>query len=57
MFLYLYFIFIFPSVNNIDCENFQICEEKKNLEEAEEVNGPRQMLPYSSMFIFGQTNP
>uniref|UniRef100_A0A674PPN6 Voltage-dependent N-type calcium channel subunit alpha n=1 Tax=Takifugu rubripes TaxID=31033 RepID=A0A674PPN6_TAKRU len=44
-------------MNNIDCESFQIREEKKNLEEAEEVNGPRQMLPYSSMFIFGQTNP
>uniref|UniRef100_A0A674N4Z0 Voltage-dependent N-type calcium channel subunit alpha n=1 Tax=Takifugu rubripes TaxID=31033 RepID=A0A674N4Z0_TAKRU len=55
--LHLYFICIFPSVNNIDCESFQIREEKKNLEEAEEVNGPRQMLPYSSMFIFGQTNP
>uniref|UniRef100_A0A671YU90 Voltage-dependent N-type calcium channel subunit alpha n=1 Tax=Sparus aurata TaxID=8175 RepID=A0A671YU90_SPAAU len=23
----------------------------------EEANGPRQILPYSSMFIFGQTNP
>lgn len=44
-------------VNNIDCENFQIREEKKNLEEDEEANGPRQMLPYSSMFIFGQANP
>uniref|UniRef100_A0A8C4I3F3 Voltage-dependent N-type calcium channel subunit alpha n=1 Tax=Dicentrarchus labrax TaxID=13489 RepID=A0A8C4I3F3_DICLA len=33
-------------------------EEKKDLEEEEEAaNGPRQILPYSSMFIFGQTNP
>uniref|UniRef100_A0A3Q1HDQ3 Voltage-dependent N-type calcium channel subunit alpha n=1 Tax=Anabas testudineus TaxID=64144 RepID=A0A3Q1HDQ3_ANATE len=31
-------------------------EEKKDLEE-EEANGPRQILPYSSMFIFRQTNP
>uniref|UniRef100_A0A3Q2VD08 Voltage-dependent N-type calcium channel subunit alpha n=1 Tax=Haplochromis burtoni TaxID=8153 RepID=A0A3Q2VD08_HAPBU len=32
-------------------------EEKKDLEEDEAANGPRQILPYSSMFIFGQTNP
>uniref|UniRef100_A0A3B4XKR9 Voltage-dependent N-type calcium channel subunit alpha n=1 Tax=Seriola lalandi dorsalis TaxID=1841481 RepID=A0A3B4XKR9_SERLL len=32
-------------------------EEKKDLEEEEAANGPRQILPYSSMFIFGQTNP
>lgn len=43
-------------VNNIDCDNFRLSEEKKDLEE-EEANGPRQILPYSSMFIFGQTNP
>ncbi|XP_069561822.1 voltage-dependent N-type calcium channel subunit alpha-1B isoform X4 [Brachyistius frenatus] len=43
-------------MNNIDCDNFQLSEEKKDLEE-EEANGPRQILPYSSMFIFGQTNP
>lgn len=43
-------------VNNIDCDNFRPSEEKKDLEE-EEANGPRQILPYSSMFIFGQTNP
>uniref|UniRef100_A0AAY4EPM9 Voltage-dependent N-type calcium channel subunit alpha n=1 Tax=Denticeps clupeoides TaxID=299321 RepID=A0AAY4EPM9_9TELE len=28
---------------------------KKDLEEAQ--NGPRNILPYSSMFVFGQTNP
>uniref|UniRef100_A0A671YXX9 Voltage-dependent N-type calcium channel subunit alpha n=1 Tax=Sparus aurata TaxID=8175 RepID=A0A671YXX9_SPAAU len=44
-------------INNIDCDNFQLGEEKKDLEEEEEANGPRQILPYSSMFIFGQTNP
>ncbi|XP_068609472.1 voltage-dependent N-type calcium channel subunit alpha-1B-like [Brachionichthys hirsutus] len=45
-------------INNIDRDNFQLSEEKKDLEEQEEeTNGPRQMLPYSSMFIFGQANP
>lgn len=43
-------------VNNIDCDNFQLSEEKKDLEE-EEANQPRQILPYSSMFVFSQTNP
>lgn len=47
----------FPTlVNNID--NLRLTEEKKALEGEEEVaSGPRQILPYSSMFIFGQTNP
>ncbi|XP_032426013.1 voltage-dependent N-type calcium channel subunit alpha-1B-like isoform X9 [Xiphophorus hellerii] len=44
-------------MNNIDCGNFQLSEEKKDLEEEEAANGPRQILPYSSMFVFGQTNP
>ncbi|KAM6975193.1 voltage-dependent N-type calcium channel subunit alpha-1B isoform 3-T3 [Tautogolabrus adspersus] len=46
-------------MNNIDCDNFQFNEEKKDLEEEEEeaANGPREILPYSSMFIFGVTNP
>ncbi|XP_037548002.1 probable voltage-dependent N-type calcium channel subunit alpha-1B [Nematolebias whitei] len=44
-------------MNNIDCDNFQLSEEKKDLEEEEAANGPRQILPYSSMFVFGQTNP
>uniref|UniRef100_A0A665X9J6 Voltage-dependent N-type calcium channel subunit alpha n=1 Tax=Echeneis naucrates TaxID=173247 RepID=A0A665X9J6_ECHNA len=44
-------------LNNIDCDNFRLSEEKKDLEEEEAANGPRQILPYSSMFIFGQTNP
>lgn len=46
-------------MNNIDCDNFALSEEKKDLKEEEEeaANGPRQMLPYSSMFVFGVTNP
>ncbi|KAM9322783.1 voltage-dependent N-type calcium channel subunit alpha-1B [Pholidichthys leucotaenia] len=44
-------------MNNIDCDNLQLSEEKKELEEEEAANGPRQILPYSSMFIFGPTNP
>uniref|UniRef100_A0A672Z7R2 Voltage-dependent N-type calcium channel subunit alpha-1B n=1 Tax=Sphaeramia orbicularis TaxID=375764 RepID=A0A672Z7R2_9TELE len=44
-------------MNNIDCDNFQLSEEKKDLEDEEAANGPRQILPYSSMFVFGQTNP
>ncbi|XP_024917791.1 voltage-dependent N-type calcium channel subunit alpha-1B-like isoform X6 [Cynoglossus semilaevis] len=48
-------------INSMDCDNFQISEEKKDLEEEGNseaaANGPRQILPYSSMFIFGQTNP
>uniref|UniRef100_A0A3B4TFR4 Voltage-dependent N-type calcium channel subunit alpha n=1 Tax=Seriola dumerili TaxID=41447 RepID=A0A3B4TFR4_SERDU len=41
----------------IPSECFMSREEKKDLEEEEAANGPRQILPYSSMFIFGQTNP
>lgn len=44
-------------VNNTDDDIFQLSEEKKDLDEEEGTNGPRQILPYSSMFIFGQTNP
>ncbi|XP_041666643.1 voltage-dependent N-type calcium channel subunit alpha-1B isoform X2 [Cheilinus undulatus] len=45
-------------MNNIDCDNFPLNEEKKDLKEEEEAaNGPRQILPYSSMFVFGVTNP
>ncbi|KAJ8285684.1 hypothetical protein GJAV_G00029740 [Gymnothorax javanicus] len=43
-------------MNNIDCETLPMNEEKKNLEDLNQ-NGPRPILPYSSMFIFGQTNP
>nr|XP_061836742.1 voltage-dependent N-type calcium channel subunit alpha-1B isoform X2 [Nerophis lumbriciformis] len=44
-------------MNNIDCDNFKVNEEKKALEEDDGADRPRQILPYSSMFIFGQTNP
>ncbi|XP_057674672.1 probable voltage-dependent N-type calcium channel subunit alpha-1B isoform X5 [Corythoichthys intestinalis] len=44
-------------MNNIDCSNLTVNEEKKALEEDDAANRPRQILPYSSMFIFGQTNP
>ncbi|XP_019909067.2 voltage-dependent N-type calcium channel subunit alpha-1B isoform X2 [Esox lucius] len=46
-------------MNNIDCESLPMNEEKKDLEEEEEEmkNGPKHILPYSSMFVFGQTNP
>uniref|UniRef100_A0A8C5F4X8 Voltage-dependent N-type calcium channel subunit alpha n=1 Tax=Gadus morhua TaxID=8049 RepID=A0A8C5F4X8_GADMO len=43
-------------MNNIECEGFSFSSEKKDLEE-QEANGPKGILPYSSMFIFGQTNP
>ncbi|XP_029921994.1 voltage-dependent N-type calcium channel subunit alpha-1B isoform X2 [Myripristis murdjan] len=43
-------------MNNIDCDNLPLTEEKKDLEE-QAANGPRHILPYSSMFVFGQTNP
>uniref|UniRef100_A0A8C7KYF1 Voltage-dependent N-type calcium channel subunit alpha n=1 Tax=Oncorhynchus kisutch TaxID=8019 RepID=A0A8C7KYF1_ONCKI len=43
-------------MDNIDCESLPRNEEKKDLEE-ELKNGPKHILPYSSMFVFGQTNP
>ncbi|KAJ8379702.1 hypothetical protein SKAU_G00004800 [Synaphobranchus kaupii] len=43
-------------MNNIDCETLPINEEKKNLDDLTQ-NGPRPILPYSSMFVFGQSNP
>ncbi|XP_035234725.1 calcium channel, voltage-dependent, N type, alpha 1B subunit, a isoform X6 [Anguilla anguilla] len=43
-------------MNNIDCETLPMNEEKKNLDDLTQ-NGPRPILPYSSMFVFGQTNP
>ncbi|XP_028828597.1 voltage-dependent N-type calcium channel subunit alpha-1B isoform X6 [Denticeps clupeoides] len=42
-------------MNKIDGDSLLLSEEKKDLEEAQ--NGPRNILPYSSMFVFGQTNP
>uniref|UniRef100_A0A674EF08 Voltage-dependent N-type calcium channel subunit alpha n=1 Tax=Salmo trutta TaxID=8032 RepID=A0A674EF08_SALTR len=43
-------------MNSVDCESLPLNEEKKDLEE-ELKNGPEHILPYSSMFVFGQTNP
>uniref|UniRef100_A0A3B3V162 Voltage-dependent N-type calcium channel subunit alpha-1B n=1 Tax=Poecilia latipinna TaxID=48699 RepID=A0A3B3V162_9TELE len=51
---------IIPSEGTTSQKTKHIHEEKKDLEEEEEeeaANGPRQILPYSSMFVFGQTNP
>lgn len=42
------------SVNSIDCETMPMNE--KNLEDLG-PSGPKPILPYSSMFMFGQTNP
>ncbi|XP_072309317.1 voltage-dependent N-type calcium channel subunit alpha-1B-like [Eucyclogobius newberryi] len=44
-------------MNNIDCDAFQLSDEKKELEDEDAANGPREILPYSSMFVFGTTNP
>uniref|UniRef100_A0A3B4GMM1 Voltage-dependent N-type calcium channel subunit alpha n=1 Tax=Pundamilia nyererei TaxID=303518 RepID=A0A3B4GMM1_9CICH len=46
-----------PGETTIIPSEHSLSEEKKDLEEDEAANGPRQILPYSSMFIFGQTNP
>uniref|UniRef100_A0A8C8MMZ6 Voltage-dependent N-type calcium channel subunit alpha n=1 Tax=Oncorhynchus tshawytscha TaxID=74940 RepID=A0A8C8MMZ6_ONCTS len=42
-------------MNSIDCETMPMNEEKKTLEERTQ-SGPRPILPYSSMFVFGQAN-
>eukprot|EP00062_Callorhinchus_milii_P011414 gi/632957387/ref/XP_007894449.1/ PREDICTED: voltage-dependent N-type calcium channel subunit alpha-1B [Callorhinchus milii] len=45
-------------VNNVDLESQTKKEEKKEMEEEDLTNkGPRQILPYSSMFVFSPTNP
>ncbi|XP_056232741.1 calcium channel, voltage-dependent, N type, alpha 1B subunit, a isoform X4 [Seriola aureovittata] len=41
-------------MNSIDCETMPVNE--KTLEDLGQ-SGPKPILPYSSMFIFGQTNP
>uniref|UniRef100_A0A8C5I816 Voltage-dependent N-type calcium channel subunit alpha n=1 Tax=Gouania willdenowi TaxID=441366 RepID=A0A8C5I816_GOUWI len=41
-------------MNSMDCETMPMTE--KTLEDLGQV-GPKPILPYSSMFIFGQTNP
>nr|XP_046203639.1 voltage-dependent N-type calcium channel subunit alpha-1B-like [Oncorhynchus gorbuscha] len=42
-------------MNSIDCETVPMNKEKKTLE-ALSRTGPRPILSYSSMFVFGQTN-
>ncbi|XP_030625015.1 voltage-dependent N-type calcium channel subunit alpha-1B [Chanos chanos] len=44
------------SMNNIDGESLLLNEEKKDLDDVNQ-NGPKHILPYSSMFVFSQTNP
>uniref|UniRef100_A0A6Q2XWE3 Voltage-dependent N-type calcium channel subunit alpha n=1 Tax=Esox lucius TaxID=8010 RepID=A0A6Q2XWE3_ESOLU len=41
--------------SHIDCETMPMNEVKKTLEDLTQ-SGPRPILPYSSMFVFGQTN-
>ncbi|TRY57661.1 hypothetical protein DNTS_025899 [Danionella cerebrum] len=43
-------------MNNIDGDSLLLSEEKKDLEELNQ-NAPKHILPYSSMFVFGPTNP
>lgn len=44
------------AVNNIDGEGLLLNEEKKDLDELNQ-NAPKNILPYSSMFVFSQSNP
>ncbi|KAI4902644.1 hypothetical protein NFI96_028704 [Prochilodus magdalenae] len=43
-------------MNNIDGESLLLNEEKKDLDELNQI-APKHILPYSSMFVFGQSNP
>ncbi|KAG1943378.1 voltage-dependent N-type calcium channel subunit alpha-1B [Pimephales promelas] len=43
-------------MNNIDGDSLLLNEEKKDLDELNQ-NAPKHILPYSSMFVFGPTNP
>lgn len=49
-------IVLFLVVNNIDGESLLLNDEKKDLDELNQ-NAPKPILPYSSMFVFGQSNP
>lgn len=55
-FLTLSFLFplIHVSVNNVEFESK--AEEKKDVDDLTK-NGPKPILPYSSMFILSPTNP
>uniref|UniRef100_A0A671NVM1 Voltage-dependent N-type calcium channel subunit alpha n=1 Tax=Sinocyclocheilus anshuiensis TaxID=1608454 RepID=A0A671NVM1_9TELE len=43
-------------MSNIDGDSLLLNEEKKDLDELNQ-NAPKHILPYSSMFVFGPTNP
>ncbi|KAJ8395885.1 hypothetical protein AAFF_G00027680 [Aldrovandia affinis] len=43
-------------ISSLGCDALLPLNEEKSLED-QTPNGPRQILPYSSMFVFGQTNP
>ncbi|XP_051959881.1 voltage-dependent N-type calcium channel subunit alpha-1B [Xyrauchen texanus] len=43
-------------MNNIDGDSQELNEEKKDLDDLN-PNTPKQILPYSSMFVFGPANP
>uniref|UniRef100_A0A8C2KCU6 Voltage-dependent N-type calcium channel subunit alpha n=1 Tax=Cyprinus carpio TaxID=7962 RepID=A0A8C2KCU6_CYPCA len=43
-------------MNSIDGDSLLLNEEKKDLDELNQ-NAPKHILPYSSMFVFGPTNP
>uniref|UniRef100_A0A8B9JH13 Calcium channel, voltage-dependent, N type, alpha 1B subunit, b n=1 Tax=Astyanax mexicanus TaxID=7994 RepID=A0A8B9JH13_ASTMX len=43
-------------MNNIDGDSLLLSEEKKDLDELNQIP-PKHILPYSSMFVFGQSNP
>uniref|UniRef100_A0A4W4G6H3 Voltage-dependent N-type calcium channel subunit alpha n=1 Tax=Electrophorus electricus TaxID=8005 RepID=A0A4W4G6H3_ELEEL len=43
-------------VTNVDGDSLLLNDEKKDLDGLNQ-NAPKQILPYSSMFVFGQSNP
>ncbi|KAJ7994007.1 hypothetical protein DPEC_G00261480 [Dallia pectoralis] len=43
------------AMNSVECETMPMNEVKKTMEDLTR-SGPRPILPYSSMFVFGQTN-
>lgn len=47
---------VLMTVNSIDSETMPMTEEKRNLDDVNQAM-MRPILPYSSMFVFGQTNP
>uniref|UniRef100_A0AAY4EK69 Voltage-dependent N-type calcium channel subunit alpha n=1 Tax=Denticeps clupeoides TaxID=299321 RepID=A0AAY4EK69_9TELE len=52
------FLYTFFTVSSIDSETVPINQEKRNLDDSNSnQTSPRPILPYSSMFVFSQTNP